>query len=133
MAKIEVKDEQRRIEITSDVEIAHTQSEMSYINTLSLLSARLHNIIPVTRIRFKRDAVPEPPYAVSYDYTIWAADGRIWRQHMGFLSLVAEAEMSFDVPDHWKLSEFSLQRELRDHFIRLVRDKQVSDADVRWI
>jgi len=71
-------------------------------------------VVPLTRFRF------ESTLGDQYVYEFLAIDGRHWLQSIDIPSS-GEAHQSFNIPDFWKLSEFSLQRSMRDAVIALVK------------
>jgi hypothetical protein len=83
---------------------------------LSVLSSAnaMHASVPLKQVKLAFDS------GVQHTYRIEALDGRIWKQKL-FFNVGAEVTMTFDVTHQWKMSEFVLQRDVRDHLIDLVR------------
>lgn len=54
-----------------------------------------------------------------FHYKIEAADGRLWQQDITFDNAV-NPQMTFNVSNEWRLSEFSGQRTMRNFLISLV-------------
>jgi hypothetical protein len=69
-----------------------------------------------------------------YDYELVAEDGRVWNQVLTF----ADPEdvnpgMTFDVPDPWKISENSEQRDLRDQLVKAKNALGLLGIRVNWL
>ena len=89
----------------------------------------LNAAVPLTRVRFR----PTPPGADAnaYDYVIEAADGRTWSQTLTFAGPTdMNPAMTFDIAQPWKLSEFALQRPVRDALVTM-RARGVVEVDLR--
>lgn len=59
-------------------------------------------------------------YPKTLNYQIVLADGRRWKQTFRFFEMRdTDPVMTFDVTDGWKMSEFSLFRDVRDKIIAI--------------
>lgn len=68
-------------------------------------------------------------------YSFEFNDGpRHWNQTLGFVNadLASEPWQTFDVADHWLLSEFTLNRDVRDGAIGLIRKFQITLLKCEW-
>ena len=63
--------------------------------------------------------------STTYQYKLVSLDGREWAQTIVIPPLPAEATMTFDVVDAWKVSEFSPGRAVRDILIKLIRENGI--------
>lgn len=57
---------------------------------------------------------------IEYSYTIKSLDGRNWIQSLFISHGSIDPNMSFQVTDQWKLSEFSIFRILRDAIVKIL-------------
>lgn len=85
------------------------------------------------RTQLKRfDFKPKPGAPDNdYIYEFEARDNRKWNQVLVF-DTVADPSMTFDVPDGWRLSEFELQRAIRDDLIRLHNTRNLNEFAITW-
>lgn len=76
------------------------------------------------------------PEKVTYEagaYEIKLHDGRKWNQTITFLSEEDDdPAMTFNVPDGWKLSEFVLQRDIRDWLVAAVVEFGMTEFRCTW-
>lgn len=75
-------------------------------------------VVPTAKLSFVRlsDAGVEPKV---FRYKIEADNGRIWKQTITFDNL-QDPQMTFEVADQWRLSEFSNQRNVRNVLVGYV-------------
>lgn len=69
-----------------------------------------------------------------YDYNFEAKDGRTWTQVLRVPpgQPANQTSMTFDVPDFWKVAEFSTHRELRDRVTALIVSHALTSLEVTW-
>lgn len=78
---------------------------------------RMNAFVPIKNFSFAlATSSPEPE---TYLYRIELVDGRLWRQRIDFASSPNDPEMTFNVSDEWKVSEFALNRPIREELVRL--------------
>lgn len=77
----------------------------------------LENFNSVAPLAFFRIELME---ANRYEYELVTVDARHWLQSID-IPPQGEARLTFNVPNYWKLSEFSRQRTLRDAVISMVQ------------
>ena len=118
-----VNDAARKVTLDTDQSLLATHNYV--ISLLRALDGFKAVAVDVSKVELKRQG-----NSTSYDYSI-SAPGRSWSQVIR-IPVGAEADMNFDVPDFWRLSEFSKQRDIRDLLILLVRDFGLSHAKVDW-
>jgi hypothetical protein len=118
-----IHDDTKEIHITVGVSI--TVSHNYIVTLLRALDKFLAGSPDTTSLVMRQHGGPD-----QYQYSI-SAPLRSWNQVIQIPPSV-EATMSFDVPSFWKLSEFSLQRPIRDLLITLVREFQLSECSVTW-
>jgi len=75
------------------------------------------SIVPTTKLSFVRQSNPGDEPRV-FLYRIEAADGRIWKQHITFDN-AGDPQMTFEVANPWRLSEFSNQRNVRNALVSI--------------
>lgn len=87
---------------------------MNVINGAELFN----KTVPTAKITFTLQSVPGAMPRV-YQYKIEAIDGRLWRQTLSFDSPNDPLFTDFNIPDEWRFSEFSQQRDVRAALIRV--------------
>jgi hypothetical protein len=89
--------------------------QYTHAYVLSVLSdiRRMRDVVELSSVRFEQQPGGE------FLYRIQAVDGRLWRQNITVLP--ADESHTFTPPDEWLLSEFILQRPIRDGLVLLVR------------
>ena len=87
----------------------------------------LHSVDPMIKIRFVETVI-----AGVYDYNFDNIDGRKWKQTIDFRTTPKDPGMTFNVPDMFRLSEFSAQRPLRDHLVFIRNKYGVTGVKVDW-
>ena len=85
--------------------------------------ARLHATVPLASFEVKWKPAPDDFYA--YEFT--AQDGRAWKQKIRLVS--EKAEMTFHVTDFWRVSEFMVNRDVRDTVILMAKDYQLTKLE----
>lgn len=93
-------------------------------NRLLQSIAAMSSVIPIALLR-----VWLPVGATAFTYRIELKDGRVWSQTLEFDS-AADPKMTFDVPNQWRLSEFQLQRSIRDQIVAIV--PALGITEIRW-
>ena len=81
-----------------------------------------NTIVPVAKLTFK---VKNPPELKEYEYKIEAVDTRVWSQTIDLME-PSDPPITFNVPDKWKFSEFSVQRFIRDRILELYREQNMT-------
>lgn len=76
----------------------------------------MHGTTPLEKLEFFAIGPGEPEV---YRYKITAVDARVWSQKIDFLVSALDPLMTFNVSDKWKISEFALQRPVRDALVLL--------------
>lgn len=91
----------------------------------------------VQQLDFLNVAVPMASFKLDrqgqsndFKYELSTKDGREFNQVIEIIS--ANPLMSFDVPDRWRLSEFSAHRPLRNTVIKLVLEFGVEKITCDW-
>lgn len=84
-----------------------------YASDVLMSIRKMSDVVALSEVRFEQ----QPGGA--FLYRIFASDGRLWRQNVTVLP--TDELHSFTPPDNWLLSEFVLQRPIRDGLVRLVR------------
>lgn len=119
--KIEIKSPVLNLEINSDNMIDASDPDVQ--NLLRLLE--LFN----KKVSLSSFIVDKESDHHTYEYE--AKDGRIWKQKIYFNS--EEPEMTFDVSDSWKLSEFQLHRPIRDQIIvKIIPKFTINNIECIW-
>lgn len=109
--------------VTCDSAVAVNDGDIdALVDALFVLNAA----VPLSKFDVERDLVD----ATVHTYKFVAADGRKWSQSIWQNG--GEAEMTFDVPDRWKMSEFALNRPVRDACVALMASPGVSRIKARW-
>jgi hypothetical protein len=88
----------------------------------------MHYRVPLQFAKLERDA----SNLNLYRYQFKAQDGRNWRQQVTFDGS-ANPLLSFDVSDSWRLSEYELQRPIRDACISMVVPHGLSLAKCEFV
>ena len=89
----------------------------------------MHAVVPLVRARLTTDAGDSNVCT----YRIEAADGRVWLQTLTFAGPAdMNPTMTFQVNDAWKLSEFALQRPIRDALVTM-RSRGQIEVDLRRV
>ncbi len=86
---------------------------------------RMNDIVSIQHINIIKQPSNE------YFYVITLTDLRKWKQDI-FMNLGNEPTMTFNVSDQWKLSEFALQRDIRDLVIDLIIRFDLTKFEVQW-
>jgi hypothetical protein len=124
MSKLEITSEEMYLEIKYDGD-ALLQDNQRVINLVRSLRA-LKEKTGLTGFYVKEtQAEPE-----NFKYNFMVSDGRKWKQVIKTAG--GEAEMTFDVSDFWKLSEFILHRPIRDEVIFLIKENGVTEITATW-
>lgn len=127
MFTVELKDDVRKIEIETDVQIAVFHDRVqAFVKAVEAL----HKAVPLASFVGQR----EPMRPLVYSYQFVTADGRSFTQRISFTNGV---RMTFAVGtdpdvDGWETREFVPHRALRDEFIALVRDFGLEKAEVEY-
>jgi hypothetical protein len=80
----------------------------------------MHRRVPLVSVLWRH--IPAQPPNV-YRYRIVAVDGRVWLQDPVTFATPPTADPTMDfTATGWKLSEFALQREIRNFLVNLVVD-----------
>jgi hypothetical protein len=74
----------------------------------------MHDVVPLTNV----NVVLADVILRRWTYLIQTVDGRAWHQNL-FIT-TPDPTMTFAVTDQWKVSEFTLQRPIRDAIIALI-------------
>jgi len=118
-------DGEKTISITSTL-LVTSDSELAIFLVRYL--QKLNDVAPVDIFTIE----PIGGSGLSFTYFIKLKDGRQWHQTLTFPSGGGEPSMTFNVTDMWKLSEFALQRPLRDLVVKSISSLGVSDISVNW-
>jgi len=124
MAKLETKSEEAEIEIKYSGNTILVDNEHFSLLVQSL--RRLDEDVPLASFNVEET----DPVQHSYSYEFVAKDGREWKQEMHIST--TDPDMSFDVDDFWKLSEFQYHRPIRDVVVYLVYYYGVTEIKVTW-
>ena len=85
--------------------------------------ARLHATVPLASFEVKWKPAPDDFYL--YEFT--AQDGREWKQKIRLV--IDRAEMTFQVSDFWRASEFTVNRDVLDTVIMMIKDYQLTKLE----
>lgn len=66
----------------------------------------------------------------SYLYQIKAVDGRLWKQVI--TPIAGDSLQTFQISDAWKLSEFTLQRPIRDLLLQMSSDIGLTNLSITF-
>jgi len=90
---------------------------------------QLASIVPMTQFQVLRDA----QNLLLYTYTIQTLNGRVWQQTLTFANQQdTDPYMTFNVVQGWKLSEFALQRPVRDSAVAILLPLKISRVRLVW-
>lgn len=89
---------------------------------------RLRTSIPLVTLLFKE----QPAGSQIYRYELTTADSRQWIQTIQFDVTPNDPAQTFDVTSLWKLSEFTLNRPVRDGMIYLRNTYGVTKITGDW-
>ena len=121
--KITHDGEDVKLEVTTSM---HGMSiDSPEILEIARLARALHAVIPMRKIKFDRKGITN-----EFNYELEATDGRKWTQVIRVDEI--DAPMSFDVPDFWRVSEFSAHRPLRQLVIGLALLHDVDKITFDW-
>lgn len=114
-----------------DAEIQYTLGNVMleahhYIMAFLLHIHEMHIVVPLREFSL----IADQGGTENFEYHIVSADGREWTQTIKISS--TNPEMNFDVPDFWRLSEFTLQRSIRDDIILLVLQHGVKKIEMNF-
>lgn len=124
MPQLELKDGTKTLEIISVTVL--TIGEPDIISLNEYLD-KMNTLVPLTKFEVKQDTVDTTKYKYRFD----ADDLRVWKQEI-FTDPV-EFDMTFNVTDKWKLSQFAAQRPIRDIVIRLIKNFGISKIECNWL
>jgi len=123
----ESKDGEKTVEIDSAL-LVTGDSKLAIFLTRHLQN--LNVVAPITSFNLAQTANDAFP---AFTYDIVLKDGRTWHQTITFSGgILQEPTMTFAVTDQWKLSEFSLQRPLRDLIVEHVASHGLSRIEAVW-
>ena len=86
----------------------------------------LNGVLPCINASLTRTSVVGVSPAV-YLYKINLVDGRLWKQTMTFTNMT-NPDMTFQIADTWKSTEYSIQSTVRDSLIELVAHYPTLDS-----
>lgn len=81
----------------------------------------------------KKFTLKLPAGAAEYLYEIELKDGRVFKQKLRTNGSVEECEMSFNVPDFWKVKEFIPHRVLRNNCLNVILQYGVTKLIVVFV
>ena len=94
-----------------DITAIHTAFPTAQLITIRTYVLAIDQRVALDKVTFAASSSD----ANVFTYEIKTVDGRKWDQTLYFGS--SEEQMSFEVGDLWSLSEFSLQRPIRDFLV----------------
>src|SRR3989344_4654296 len=123
----ELKDNIKEIKITHSVVFPSFDD-----NVLKCFIKELETF--AEKILLKEFTVKKQTAGNTFDYRFEAKDGRIWNQKLIFKELPdPDPEMTFDVEDPWKLTEFTLHRTLRDNVVILINQHGATEIKCKYL
>lgn len=127
MATITINDSTKNATITTSLP-ALSASDADIILLMGLANT-LYQQVALQFIKLD----PIVGFPGEYEYKLKTIDNRLWKQKIKPNTAPSvDYESTFTVVDYWQLHEFSAQRALRDHIVRLIQAKGVTDINIVW-
>ena len=102
---------------------------MSIMRDLEIAVTTMHTALPIQKCEIKTLSVSP----LRYEYRIDLVDGRVWLQFLDFVAFDdTDPKQEFDVSDGWKLTEYTLQRSIREALIGLVNAIHLETCEITW-
>lgn len=122
MPVVTLQDSRLKAVMTTSSNLLNADSPIA-IDLVRTVTA-LDVLVNLNLIRLRID-----PSGQFYNYRVAASDGRVWLQKITF-PVGAEATMTFNVTDGWKVSEFVLHDPVRALIIIMKQSFDVTDIQI---
>lgn len=113
------------LEIVTEMELE--PAELARV--VSMLLALKERLAVLSRLACVLD---QPPPSPSYNYEMELTDGRRWRQVIQFNGPPSDPEMTFEVDNAWRLSEFMYHRDIRLLCVELIEKYEMEKLEVTF-